>query len=360
MALNEQHLKNRKDNNDKKEENTMGIIPKALTALLCSALLFSTTSHAEDINRHNFKIAFVQAKNHPHGLGAQKFADLVKEKSDGKMKVMVFASGTLGGDTQVISSLQGGTVDMTLVTPGLLTGIEKGFGLYGMPFLFQNSKEVDAVLDGPVGKKLLDSLPPHGLIGLGYWDHGFRHVSNSKRPITKLEDLQGLKIRVQQIPTAIGTFQTLGANPVPMSFTELYTAMETGTVDGQENPLAAVETSKFYEVQKYESLTGHFYDPLVAIFSKKTWDKLNDSERKIVRDSATEAQAYERKVSREMDITARKALADAGMQINELAPAEIQRMRDHLKPATEKFTQDYGPELVGEVMAEIQKVRGAQ
>ncbi|WP_462384290.1 TRAP transporter substrate-binding protein [Pseudomonas sp. Marseille-QA0892] len=337
------------------------MIPKALTALLCSALMFSSASNAaEEINRHNFKIAFVQAKNHPHGLGAQKFSELMKEKSDGKMKVMVFASGTLGGDTQVISSLQGGTVDMTLVTPGLLTGIEKGFGLYGMPFLFQTSQEVDAVLDGEVGQKLLDRLPPHGLIGLGYWDHGFRHVSNNARPIKTLEDLKGLKIRVQQIPTAIETFKALGANPVPMSFTELYTALETGTVDGQENPLAAVETSKFYEVQKYESLTGHFYDPLVAIFSKKTWDKLNETERQLVREAATEAQAYERKVSREMDVTSRKALTDAGMQVNDVAPEEIERMREHLKPVTERFTQEYGPDLVGEVMAEIQKVRDSQ
>lgn len=338
----------------------MKLIPKALTALLCSSLLFSSAaSHADEINRHNLKIAFVQAKNHPHGLGAVKFADLVKEKSDGKMKVMVFASGTLGGDTQVISSLQGGTVDMTLVTPGLLTGIEKGFGAYGMPFLFQNADEVDAVLDGPVGQELLKRLPAQGIIGLGYWDHGFRHATNSKRSINNLEDFQGLKLRVQQIPTAIETFNRLGANPVPMSFTELYTAMETGTVDGQENPLAAIETSKFYEVQKYLSLTGHFYDPLVAIFSKKTWDKFTETERNLVREAATEAQAYERKVSREMDVTSREALAKAGMEINDVAPEEIQRMRDHLKPVTEKFTAEYGEELVGKFMEEINKVRDA-
>lgn len=338
----------------------MKIIPKLLTALLCSGLVFSAASHAAEINRHTFKVAFVQAKNHPHGLGAQKFADVVKEKSDGKMKVMVFGSGTLGGDTQVISSVQGGTVDMTMVTPGLLTGIEKGFGFFGMPFLFQNAKEVDAVLDGPVGAKLLERLPEHGLIGLGYWDHGFRHVSNSKRPIEKLEDLQGLKIRLQQIPTAIDTFNALGANAVPMSFTELYTALETGTVDGQENPLAAVETSKFYEVQKYLSLTGHFYDPLVTIFSKKVWDELNETERQIIVEAANEAQAYERKVSREMDVTSREFLVKQGMQINELDPQEIQRMRDHLKPVTEKFTQEYGPELLQKVFAEIDKVRNGQ
>ena len=340
----------------------MKLIPNALAALLCSsALLLSAVSQAaEEINRHNFKIAFVQAKDHPHGLGAQKFAEIIKEKSGGKMKVMVFASGTLGGDAQVISSVQGGTVDMTLVTPGLLSGIEKGFALYGLPFLFQDTEEVDAVLDGPAGQNLLTTLEPHGLIGLGYWDHGFRHVTNSKHPVEKVEDLKGLKLRLQQIPTAIESFRTLGANVVPLSFTELYTAMETRTVDGQENPLAAIETSKFYEVQKYLSLTGHFYDPLVAIFSKRTWDKLNETERELVRSASLEAQAYERKVSREMDVSSRQALAKHGMQINEVAPEEIERMREQVRPTVDKLVAEYGPELMAEMNAEIAKVRNAQ
>lgn len=339
----------------------MKFIPKALTALLCSsAMLLSAAVHAEEINRHNFKIAFVQAKDHPHGLGAQKFAEIIKEKSGGKMKVMVFASGTLGGDAQVISSVQGGTVDMTLVTPGLLSGIEKGFALYGLPFLFQDTEEVDAVLDGPAGQNLLTTLEPHGIIGLGYWDHGFRHVTNSKHPVEKVEDLKGLKLRLQQIPTAIESFRALGASVVPLSFTELYTAMETRTVDGQENPLAAIETSKFYEVQKYLSLTGHFYDPLVAIFSKRTWDKLNETERELVRSASLEAQAYERKVSREMAVSSREALAKHGMQINEVAPAEIERMREQARPTVEKLVAEYGPELMAEMNAEIAKVRNAQ
>jgi tripartite ATP-independent transporter DctP family solute receptor len=339
----------------------MKFIPKALTALLCSsALLLSAAVHAEEINRHSFKIAFVQAKDHPHGLGAQKFAEIIKEKSGGKMKVMVFASGTLGGDAQVISSVQGGTVDMTLVTPGLLSGIEKGFALYGLPFLFQDTEEVDAVLDGLAGQNLLTTLEPHGIIGLGYWDHGFRHVTNSKHPVEKFEDLKGLKLRLQQIPTAIESFRALGASVVPLSFTELYTAMETRTVDGQENPLAAIETSKFYEVQKYLSLTGHFYDPLVAIFSKRTWDKLNETERELVRSASLEAQAYERKVSREMAVSSREALAKHGMQINEVAPAEIERMREQVRPTVEKLVAEYGPELMTEMNAEIAKVRDAQ
>lgn len=334
----------------------MKFIPKALTALLCSsAMLLSAAVHAEEINRHNFKIAFVQAKDHPHGLGAQKFAEIIKEKSGGKMKVMVFASGTLGGDAQVISSVQGGTVDMTLVTPGLLSGIEKGFALYGLPFLFQDTEEVDAVLDGPAGQNLLTTLEPHGIIGLGYWDHGFRHVTNSKHPVEKVEDLKGLKLRLQQIPTAIESFRALGASVVPLSFTELYTAMETRTVDGQENPLAAIETSKFYEVQKYLTVTNHVYSPWIVTVSKRWWDGLSQTEQNILLEAAKKARDFERKDTREEAARALAELKDKGMQINEVEPAEVQRMREQAAPAIQKVVDTVGQQLFDQVQAEAEK-----
>lgn len=327
------------------------------SVVVMSALL-AVEVNAQNVGSRTFRVAYVQAKDHPHGLGAQRFADLVQQKSGGKMKVTTFGSGTLGGDAQVISSLQGGTIDMTMVSPGLLVGLEKEYALLDLPFLFNNYQEVDAVLDGPVGKKLLEKLPAKGLIGLGYWDHGFRNVTNSKRPILKLEDLAGLKIRVIQIAQFIEMFNTLGANAVPMSFTELYTALETKTVDGQENPLATVEASKFYEVQKFASLTQHVYNPLVTIFSKKTWDRLSPDERKIIQDAANEAGAYERKVSRETNEKAAEVLKGKGMAVNPIAPHEIERMREKVKPVTDKFVKEGGEALAQEIYAEIAKVRG--
>ena len=136
----------------------------------------------------------MQAPDHPHGLGIQRFADLVQQKSGGKIGVKTFGNATLGGDKEVISALRGGTIDMTVVIPGLLTGMVKEFMLLDLPFLFNNDAEADAVLDGPIGKKLIEMLPEKGLIGLGYWDHGFRIVTNSKHPITKIEDISGLKL----------------------------------------------------------------------------------------------------------------------------------------------------------------------
>jgi TRAP-type transport system periplasmic protein len=336
-------------------------IKSALTSLLVAGSLFTAgTVCAQDVKTHNFKVAFVQNIDHPHGIGAKKFGELLEQKSGGKMKAKAFGGGSLGGDAQVISSLQGGVVEMTLVSPGLLTGLIKEFSVFDLPFMFTSYREVDAVMDGPVGTRLLGMLNDKGLIGLGYWDHGFRNLTTAKRPINKMEDISGLKVRVIQIPIFIDTFSALGANPVPLPFPELYTALETGTVDGQENPFASIETSKFFEVQKYAATTGHVYNPLVAIFSKKVWDKLTEDERRIVQEAATEAGLYERKVSREANEKSMQTLRGEGMQITELSPEEIDRMRQKVKPVTDKYTQNIGPDLVAEVQAEIQKVRAGK
>lgn len=324
---------------------------------LAGALFTAGAATAQDIQSRNFKVAFVQNNDHPHGIGVKKFGELLEEKSGGKMKARGFGGGQLGGDAQVISSLQGGVLDMTLVSPGLLTGLVKEFSVFDLPFFFNDYREVDAVMDGPVGTRLLEKLPEKGLIGLGYWDHGFRNLSTAKRPINKMEDIEGLKVRVIQIPIFIDTFAALGANPVPLPFPELYTALETGTVDGQENPFASIETSKFYEVQKFAATTGHVYNPLVAIFSKRVWDKLSEDERRIVQEAATEAGLYERQVSRDANQKSMQTLREAGMQITELPASEIDRMRQKVKPVTDKYVQSIGPELVQEMQAEVQKVR---
>ncbi|WP_207461516.1 TRAP transporter substrate-binding protein [Azospirillum sp. SYSU D00513] len=337
------------------------MMKSVLTGLLLAGSMLATgTALAQNIQTRNFKVAFVQNNDHPHGIGAQKFADLLAEKSGGKMKAKAFGGGQLGGDAQVISSLQGGVVEMTMVSPGLLAGQIKEFSVFDLPFVFNNYHEVDAVMDGEIGKKLLATLPEKGLIGLGYWDHGFRNLTSADRPLTKMEDIAGLKVRVIQIPIFIDTFAALGANPVPLPFPELYTALETGTVDGQENPFASIETSKFYEVQKHAATTKHVYNPLVAVFSKKVWDKLSEDERRIVQEAATEAGLFERKVSREANEKSMQTLRGHGMTITELSDAEIDRMRQKVKPVTDKYTQSIGPEFVQSMLDEIQKVRGAK
>ena len=335
----------------------MKMFNKFLVTLFAPALMVSVvTSHAADVKERTLRFSFVQPADSHMGYGAQKFADLVSKKSDKKMTVKLFPNGTLGGDLQTVSSLQGGTLDLTTLPPGLLVGLSKEFGAFDLPFLFNDFKEADAVLDGPIGKKFMEKLPS-GLVGLTYWDHGFRNVSNSKRPIAKLEDMQGLKLRVVQAPLMIDMFKALGTNAVPLPFTELYTAMETKAVDGQDNPIVAFETNKFYEVQKHISTTRHVYNPLIVLFSQKTWEKLSPDERKILTDSANETRLEQRTVSREME---GKALAKAkaqGTVVTEISPQERTRMREKVQPVTEQYTKQIGEGLVKEFYAEIDKVR---
>ncbi|WP_232302803.1 DctP family TRAP transporter solute-binding subunit, partial [Elstera litoralis] len=173
----------------------------------------------------------------------------------------------------------GGAQEMMVGSTATLVGIVKDFGVYDLPFLFANEKEADAVLDGPFGEKLMAKLQEKGLIGLVYWENGFRNLTNSKRPVTKYEDLSGIKLRVMQNPIYIDMFNQFGANAVPMAFSELFTALETGTVDGQENPVTTIQSSKFYEVQKFLTISRHVYSPWIVMASKRWHDTLSPDEK---------------------------------------------------------------------------------
>jgi TRAP-type transport system periplasmic protein len=245
-----------------------------------------------------------------------------------------------------------------VLNAGLLVGIVKDFAVLDLPFLFNTAQEADAVVDGPVGTKLFDKLPEKGLVGLGYFELGFRNVTNSRRPIAKAEDFQGIKLRVLQSPLFIDLFNTLGANTVAMPFPEVYTALEQRVIDGQENPVTVIFDTKFQEVQKYLSLTRHIYNAQSVIMSKKTWDRLSDEERKIVQDSLNEAEAYQRQVSREKSLQVLEDLKKAGMQVNEVSPQEIARIREKIKPVIDKYAKEAGEPLMAEVNAEIAKKRG--
>jgi len=324
------------------------------TLFACAA----TSVSAADIKERNIKFPIVNQMDHPQGLGAKKFADLVEQKSGGKMKVKVYPGGTLGGEQQVASAMQGGTVEASMMAPAQLVGMIKEFVILDFPFAFANERQADAVLDGPVGKKLMDKLPEKGLIGLGYMEQGYRSITNSKRPVNKLEDIQGLKIRTILNPLYIDMLNALGANAVPMPFPELYVALESRAVDGQENPYATAEASKFYEVQKYMSATKHIYNPQMMLVSKKFWDQLSADEKKILEAAALEARDYQRKVAREMSDKSRQFLLSKGMQINDIAPQEIARMRDKVKPVVDKYAAQVGEPLVKEFYQELEKAKG--
>lgn len=321
-------------------------------------LAAGASARAAEIGKRTIKFATAGAVGSPIALGMDKFAEIVEAKSDGKITVRRFPGGTLGGDVQVLSALQGGTVEMTTMNAGLLVGLVKDFVLVDLPFLFDNPEQADAVMDGPVGAALAAKLPEKGLVGLGYWELGFRQLTNNRRPIAKVDDIAGLKIRVVQSPIYIDLFNALGANAVPMPFTELYTALETGAIDGQENPAASILTAKLNEVQKHITLTRHTYNPQIVMMSGKLWDRLNEDERKLLQDAAVEARDFERTVSREQAGKALDALKAEGMQVVELPPEEVAKFREKAKPVADKFSQQADPALVQQLQAEIEKARG--
>ncbi|MDB5915549.1 MAG: yiaO5 [Ramlibacter sp.] len=303
------------------------------------------------------KFANQNVKGHPIVMGMEKFAELVDKNSGGKLKVQVFPGGALGSDQANVSALQGGTLEMAAMNSGIFASLVKDFAIYDFPFLFGNPKEADAVVDGPFGKALHAKLEEKGLIGLTYYELGFRELTNSKRPVHKVEDIAGLKLRVIPNPINIDWVKALGANPTPLPFPELYAALEQGAVDGQENPVATIKGAKLNEVQKYMTLTNHQYNPQSVVISKKFWDTLSAAEKKVLQDAASESTQYQRTQSRAQLQSGLEDLKKGGMQVVELSPAEVAKLRDKMKPVIDKHTATVGEGTVKAMMAELAKQR---
>jgi tripartite ATP-independent transporter DctP family solute receptor len=317
----------------------------------------ATGAAAQDIQERTIKFGHLNNADHAVSFGVKRFAELVAAKSGGKLKVQEFPASQLGNELQQQAALQGGVQEMSAPATTSLAGIVKEFGLVDFPFAVGNFAQADALLDGPLGQALIARLPEKGLVALGYWDLGFRNVTNSKRPIAKPEDLDGLKIRVIPNPVFLETFKAFKANPVPMPFAELYGALEAKAVDGQENPFAVILSNKFFEVNKFVSATNHVYAANIVLVSKRFWDRLSATEKKIMNDAANEARAYQRQVSRASAQKAVGELQAKGMQYNEVSPAEQERMRQIAKPVTDKFAASYDPAIVKLYNDELAKAR---
>jgi TRAP-type transport system periplasmic protein len=295
-------------------------------------------------------------EGHPAVAGMKKFAAAVEAKSGGKLKVQLFLNGTLGSDQATLSAIKGGTVEMAVMNSGILASEVKALEVFDFPFMFNNEKEADVIADGPIGQKMHAALADKGIVGLSYWELGFRNITTGKRALTKVDDIAGLKLRV--IPNAINVdwVKALGANPTPLPFTEVYSALEQGAIDGQENPISVIAANKFWEVQKYVALTGHQYNPQSVIFSKKVWDTLSAADKKIIDDSADEATKTQRDMSRAALAANLELLKKNGMTVTQFSAAEVAKLREKMKPVLDKHSALVGP-VVAEVQAELAKLR---
>ncbi|MEN9904174.1 MAG: hypothetical protein RLZZ555_739 [Pseudomonadota bacterium] len=325
------------------------------TVLASVALAACGLASAQEVK--TIKFATQNPKGHPLVAGMEKFKEIVEAKSGGKLKVNLFPGGTLGSDQANVSALQGGTLEMVTMNSGILANQVKEFAIWDFPFMFGNAKEADAVMDGAFGQKMHARLEAKGLVGLTYYELGFRQITNSKRPINKVEDLEGLKLRVIPNPINVDWVKALGANPTPLPFPEVYGALEQKAIDGQENPVSVINANKFYEVQKHIVLSNHQYNPQSVMVSKKFWDGLDAGQKKIVADAAKESAKYQREVNRSQIAGALDNLKKNGMQVSEFPAAELGKLRDKLRPVTAKYAVNVGQETVQELQAELAKVR---
>jgi TRAP-type transport system periplasmic protein len=296
-------------------------------------------------------------KGHPVAAGLEKFAEIVNAKAAGKLKVNVFAGGTLGNDQASVTAVQGGTLEMHVLNTGILASQAKELAIFDFPFMFINEKEADAVVDGPVGKKLHSKLEEKGIVGVGFYELGFRQITNGRRPLNKVEDIAGLKLRVIPNPINVDWVKALDANPTPMPFPEVYAGLESKAIDGQENPINTINSNKFFEVQKHVAITNHQYNPQSVIMSKKFWDTLSADEKKIVSDAVLESAVFQRDLNRKSVAGSLDNMRKNGMQVTEFSGAEVLKFVEKMKPVIQKHAVAVGQETVNELIAELQRLR---
>ena len=292
-----------------------------------------------------------------HGLGIAKFKELIEKETNGRIKMQLFPDGQMGNDQSMMDSLKMGTLDMMVTSSAPIANTTKTFLVFDLPFLFTSEKIADTVLDGPAGQEILGTLKGTGLIGLVFWENGFRNITNSKRVINTPEDLKGLKIRTMQNPIHLESFKAWGANPVPMPFNEVFTALEQKVIDGQENPNTLIYDAGFYEAQKYLTITKHFYTPFVLMIGQKSFDKLSPADQQLIQKIALETRDYERKVNRENNAKYLDLMKKKGIAINEVSPQDLEKFKASAKDIYAKFANDIGKERLDKVLAEVAKVK---
>ncbi|HDR1113557.1 TPA: TRAP transporter substrate-binding protein [Pasteurella multocida] len=286
---------------------------KMLAALVAGMAVFTASANAATTLRFGYEAPRSDTQHE----AAKKFNELLKEKTKGEIKLSLFPDSTLGNAQTMISAVRGGTIDLEMSGSPNFSGLVPKLNVIDIPFIFQNREHAYAVLDGEIGQGLLKELEAQGLKGLAFWEVGFRSFTNSKYPVKTPDDIKGLKVRTNQNPMYIQAFSILGANPVPMPLSELYTALETRAVDAQEHPVGIVWSAKLYEVQKHLSLTNHGYTPLIVVMNKAKFDGLSPALQSAILEAAKEAGAYQRKLNLDNEQGIIEKMQKAGIQVIE-------------------------------------------
>lgn len=291
------------------------------------------------------------APGNPKAEASLKFAELVEQKTEGRVKVEVGGSAQFGDDVESLTNMRLGTLAFSANSQGTTSNVVPEFGVIGLPFLFRDLEHAYSVVDGEIGDKLNEYSQQKGLVLLALWDNGIRHVSNNKHPIQTPADLSGLKLRTPPDPMTLDIFRALGANPGPLAFSELYIALQQGVFDGQENPLMNIYSSKLHEVQKFISLTGHKYETTPFFASRMVWNQLSTADQEAVKQAAVEAGKINRWMSLQADTELLETLRAQGVKINEV---DHTLFVQHTESVYDKWRQQF-PALVDLVIEEASK-----
>jgi tripartite ATP-independent transporter DctP family solute receptor len=295
----------------------------------------------------NLKLGHAVAPEHPYHLGAMKFAELVAQKTGNRIKIDVYPSTQLGNERDMVEGLQLGTIDLVVTSTGPLGGFVPKMSVVDLPFLFRDRAHAYKVLDGPIGRELLDTFTGKGIKGLAFWENGFRQITNNVRPIEKPEDLKGIKIRTMENKVHLAAFRAFGASPTPMAWSEVYTALQQKTIDGQENPVAIIYHQKIYEVQKYLALTDHFYSPTPLLMSLKIFNSLPRDIQKTMLDAALECATYERNLLRDSEA---KQLAEIKAKGLSVTTPNKKPFQEAAASVYKEFRDQFGKEMVDRII----------
>jgi len=316
-------------------------LTRTLSALcVASGLAFAALpAHAVDI-----KLGHVLAPSHSWNKAAEGFAAEVKDKTDGRVNFVLYPSGQLGNEKTMLEGLQIGSQGAAIIGTGSLQPVDPKFGVVELPYTWTTSSQAYAAYDGELGAALAKLAEKKNLVVVSWWENGFRHLTNNRGAINSPADLKGLKTRVTPDKMRLDTFSVLGANPAPLAFGELYSALQQKVFDAQENPLSIIYTSSFFEVQKFLSLTGHVWGPASLIISKPTWNRISEADRRVVQAAADHWRDAQRKMITDEDKALIKQLEEKGMAVNEVDKAAF---IEAVQPVWKTYEPIYGAELMG-------------
>jgi tripartite ATP-independent transporter DctP family solute receptor len=326
---------------------------KILMSVLVTLMVFVLIGPASAQYKATMKLGSAVPMDHPYNVGAQKFADLIKERTNGRIEIKIYPSNQLGkGEREMTEGIQQGAIDLLVTSTGPLGGFSPSINILDFPFLFRDNDHVDLVLDGPIGRKLLDDFEKANIKTLAFWENGFRNLTNAKVPVKKVEDAKGLKIRTMENKVHLAAWKYAGLNPTPMAWGEVFTALQQRVIDGQENPIAVYYSTKLWDAgQKNFSLTRHVYSPAVIMMTKKTFDAMPKEDQALFLKTGMEAGKFERKLNRDAEESKLQEIATKGVTV--VRDVDRESFKKAMSPVYDEFSSQFSK-------ADIEKIMNAK